>query len=56
MKKRDRKVETLEATIAQQQQEIDALTAGLKEQAARTQKVNAQLAAMQPTTRLVTNE
>ena len=56
MKKQDRKVETLESTIAQQEKEIDALAAGLKEQAAHIQKVNAQLAAMQPTARLVTNE
>ena len=56
MKKQDRKVETLESTIAQQEKEIDALAAGLKEQAAHMQKVNAQLAAMQPTARLVTNE
>ncbi len=56
MKKQDRKVETLESTIAQQEKEIDALAAGLKEQAAHIQKVNAQLAAMQPTAWLVTNE
>jgi hypothetical protein len=37
------KIQELEASNAQQQEQIDALTAGLKEQAAQIQKVSAQL-------------
>jgi len=50
--KEHRKVEKLtknfQATVAQQQKEIQALTAQLKEQAAQIQKVSAQLAAASP--------
>jgi hypothetical protein len=37
------KIQELEASNAQQQKQIDALTVGLKEQAAQVQKVSAQL-------------
>ena len=50
--KEHRKVEKLkndfQATVAQQQKEIQALTAQLKEQAAQIQKVSAQLATASP--------
>ena len=39
----DVEVQELQATITQQQQQIETLTAQLKEQAAQIQKVNAQL-------------
>jgi cell division protein FtsB len=42
--------------VTQQQKEIQALTASLKEQAAQIQKVSAQLAAAEPAARLVTNQ
>jgi uncharacterized coiled-coil protein SlyX len=42
------KVEKLEATVAQQQKQIETLTAQLKEQAAQIQKVSAQLATASP--------
>jgi septal ring factor EnvC (AmiA/AmiB activator) len=42
------KQQKLEATVAQQRKEIDALKAELKEQAALIQKVSAQLAAASP--------
>ena len=41
--KAHRRIEEQEATIARQQKQIDALTTGLKEQAAQIQKVSAQL-------------
>jgi hypothetical protein len=41
--KEHRKNQEQEATIAQQQKEIEALKAGLKEQASQIQKVSAQL-------------
>jgi uncharacterized coiled-coil protein SlyX len=37
------KVEKLQATVAQQQRQIETLTAQLREQAAQIQKVSAQL-------------
>ena len=46
--KEHRKVEDLEATIAQQQKQIEELTAGL-------QKVSAQLAASKPAPQMVNN-
>jgi hypothetical protein len=46
--KEHRKVQELEANAAQQQKEIKALTASLKEQASQIQKVSAQLAAASP--------
>ena len=39
-----------EASAAQQQKQIEMLTAGLKEQAAQIQKVSAQLEVSKPTT------
>ncbi len=42
------KVEKLQATVAQQQKQIETLTAQLKEQAAQIQKVSAQLATASP--------
>ncbi len=49
------KVEKLEATVAQQQKQIDTLTAQLKEQADQLQKVSAQLEMVRPTPRVVEN-
>jgi len=49
------KVEKLEATAAQQQKEVKALTAALKEQAAQIQKVSAQLEASKPASQMVVN-
>jgi hypothetical protein len=70
MKEQDRKVKELEgtvaelksgdtrqaATIAQQQKEIAALTASLKEQAAQIQKVSEEVKIATPAPRLVLNE
>jgi hypothetical protein len=49
-------VEELEATITQQQQQINALTAQLKEQAAQIQKVNGQLEMRKPAANMIVNE
>jgi hypothetical protein len=46
--KEHRKVEDLEATVAQQQKGMEALTAELKQQAAQIQKVSAQLEVCRP--------
>ncbi|MGI8957947.1 MAG: tail fiber domain-containing protein [Chthoniobacterales bacterium] len=51
--KEHRKVEQLGTTVAEQRKELEALTASVKEQSAQIQKVNAQLAADRPATRLV---
>jgi hypothetical protein len=57
--KEHRKVENLEksfqATVAQQQREIAALTATVQEQAAQIQKVSAQLEANKPAPQVVNN-
>jgi Chaperone of endosialidase len=57
--KEHRKVEDLkkdfQATVAQQQKEIEALTANVKEQAAQIQKVSAQLEASKPAPQVVLN-
>jgi hypothetical protein len=53
--KEHRKVEELEATIAQQQKGMETLTAQLKEQAAQIQKVSAQVEMNKPTPRVVLN-
>ena len=57
--KEHRKVENLEndfqATVAQQQKEIAALTATVKEQATQIQKVNARLEATKPAPQVVNN-
>ena len=47
------KVEKLEATVAQQQKQIETLTTQLKEQAAQIQKVSAQLEMAKPATKVV---
>ncbi|PYK08098.1 MAG: hypothetical protein DME65_14745 [Verrucomicrobia bacterium] len=49
----NRKVEKLQATVAQQQQELRMLMAQLKEQAALIQKVSAQLEINKPAARVV---
>jgi len=58
--KEHRKVEQLkndfQATVAQQQKEIQALTAQLKEQAAQIQKVSAQIEVSKSAPQLVTNK
>jgi hypothetical protein len=53
--KEHRKVQDLEATVAQQAKGLEVLTAQLKEQAAQIQKVSAQLEANKPATRVVVN-
>ena len=57
--KEHRKVENLkndfQATVAQQQKEIEALTATVKEQAAQIQKVSAQFEAGKPAPQMVNN-
>jgi hypothetical protein len=59
----DKKVQTLEATVGQQQQEIaqqqkqiDTLTGQLNQQAEQIQKVSAQLEMIRPTPRVVNNQ
>jgi hypothetical protein len=47
------KVDTLQATVVQQQKQIQSLTAQLKEQAAQIQKVSAQLEVKKPAARVV---
>ena len=49
------KVEKLEATVAQQQKQIETLTAQLKEQSAQIQKVSAQIQANKPAPQLTAN-
>ena len=49
------KVEKLEATVAQQQKQIETLTAQLREQAAQIQKVSAQVELIKPAPRVVEN-
>ncbi len=46
--KEHKRVEQLEATVAQQQREIEGLTTGLKEQASQVQKVSAKVEASRP--------
>ena len=53
--KEHRRVEELEANDAQQQKEIKALKADLKEHAAQIQKVSAQLEASNPAPHVVNN-
>jgi len=59
----DKKVETLEATvgqqqqqIAQQQKQIETLSGQLNQQAEQIQKVSAQLEMIRPTPRVVNNQ
>ena len=49
-------VQDLEATITQQQQQIETLTAQLKEQIAQMQKVNAQLEMRKPAAKVIVNK
>jgi plastocyanin len=50
------KVQSLQATITQNQHQIETLTAQLKEQAAQIQKVNAQLEMRKPAAEVVVNK
>ena len=54
--KEHKKVEQLQATVAQQQKGMEVLTAQLKEQAVQLQKVSAQLEMSQPATKVVLNK
>jgi hypothetical protein len=49
------KVEKLQATVTQQQKQIETLTTQLREQAEQIQKVNAQLEMIRPAPRVVEN-
>ena len=51
----NQKVEQLQATVTQQQKQIETLTTQLREQAAQIQKVSAQLEMVRPTPRVVEN-
>jgi hypothetical protein len=53
--KEHKKVQELEATVAQQQKGMEVLTAQLKEQAAQIQKVSAQLEVSKPAPQMVAN-
>src|SRR5205823_6032393 len=50
------KVQNLRATVTQQQQQIETLTAQLKENAAQIQKANAQLEMNKPAAKVVVNK
>jgi len=52
----NRTVENLEATIAQQLQQLETLTTQLKEHAAQIQKVNAQLERRKPAPKVIVNK
>jgi hypothetical protein len=52
----NRKVEKLQATVAQQQKQIGILTAQVKAQAEQIQKVSAQLEVSKPAPQVVTNK
>jgi Chaperone of endosialidase len=54
--KEHKKVQALEATVAQQQKGMEVLTAQLKEQAAQIQKVSAQLEVSKPAPQVVANK
>ena len=54
--KEHKKVQALEATVAQQQKGMEVLTAQLKEQAAQIQKVSAQLEMSKPAAKVVVNK
>jgi hypothetical protein len=51
----DVQVQGLEATITQQQQQIEMLTAQLKKQTAQIQNVNAQFAMRKPSAKMIVN-
>jgi hypothetical protein len=48
-----RKIEELQATVAQQRKEIEILTVELKEQAAQIQRVSAQVEARKPASQML---
>jgi hypothetical protein len=52
----DRTIESLQATIAQQQQQIEMLTTQLKEQATQIQRVNAQIEMRKPAAKVVVDK
>jgi len=52
----DLKVQNLRATVTQQQQQIETLTAQLKENTAQIQKANAELEMNKPAAKVVVNE
>src|SRR5215470_6854893 len=52
----NRKVQNLQSTVTQQQQQIETLTAQLKEHAAQIQKVNAQLEMRKPAPKVIVNK
>jgi len=54
--KEHKKVEELQATVAQQQKGMEVLTAQLKEQAAQIQKVSAQIEMSKPAPQVVVNK
>ena len=54
--KEDKKVQSLEFTVAQQAKGMEVLTAQLREQAAQIQKVSAQLEVNKPAPQVVTNK
>ena len=54
--KEHKKVQALEATVAQQQKGMEVLTAQLKEQAAQIQKVSAQVQMSKPAPQVVANK
>ena len=54
--KEHKKVQNLEATVAQQQKAMETFTAQLKEQAAQIQKVSAQLEVQKPETKVANNQ
>ena len=54
--KEHKRVEQLQATVAQQQKGMEVLTAQLKEQAAQIQKVSAQLEMSKPAAKVVVNK
>ena len=54
--KEHKKVQALEATVAQQQKGMEVLTAQLKEQAAQIQKVGAQVQISKPAPQVVANK
>ena len=56
VKEQDGKQKKLEATVAQQQKEIQALTAALKAQAAQVQRVSDQIRTQASAPRVVAND
>jgi uncharacterized coiled-coil protein SlyX len=54
--KEHKKVEQLQATVAQQQKGMEVLTAQLKEQAAQIEKVSAQLEVNKPAPQVVASK